>query len=90
MEPENKTKEDCGCADGNCCPPKKNNSWSKIIFIVVIVAALMIVIMKLTVDKDQTPTCSTVVKGENGVGTDTTAKPCCADPNASCGDKTKK
>ncbi len=48
MEPENKTKDDCGCSDGNCCTPKKSTPWTKILFIVVIVAALAIIVMKFS------------------------------------------
>ncbi|MEI8204077.1 MAG: hypothetical protein WCH34_13735 [Bacteroidota bacterium] len=91
METENKTKENCGCEDGNCCtPPKKNNLWTKIIFSIVIVAALAIIIMKLTCGNCKTESCSTVAKTEKAGVKDSTAKPCCSDPNSSCCDKSKK
>ncbi len=34
--------------------------------------------------------CTSQVKTDSAGGTDSTTKPCCADPNASCGDKSKK
>ncbi len=90
MEPENKTKDDCGCSDGNCCTPKKSTPWTKILFIVVIVAALAIIVMKFSCGSCKTEACTSQVKTDSAGGTDSTTKPCCADPNASCGDKSKK
>ena len=91
METVNKDeKQDCGCSDGSCCPPKKNNKWTKIIFTVVILAALAIVIMKFTCGSCKTEEGCKTTNTEKVGTNDTTAKPCCSQPNANCGEKNKK
>ena len=89
MENEKEVKQDCGCSDG-CCPPKKKNPWTKIVFTVIILAAIAIVIMKFTCGSCKTDSCKNDVKVEKVGGKDSTAKPCCSQPNSNCGDNSKK
>jgi hypothetical protein len=89
MNTENGTKQDCGCDNGECCQPKKSNKWTKIIFALILLTAVAIIVAKFTYGDCKKDTCAKTTDTTGVATKDSTAKPCCPNGGANCGDKTK-